>query len=389
MEFICFGSGDQWGRAPTSRYHLLNRLSKKHKFLYVESIGIRRPKVLAKDLRKIFQKLTLFLKGVRVVNQNLWVVTPLIIPLPEVLALRKINNILLRLIISYYKFRMSMHNPIIWANIPSVEQIFCSYKSPLKIYYCPDRFSAFPFVQKKIVESMEKKIVEAADLVIGTSKSLVNYLETYNKPVIYLPHGVDYEHFAKALNYCQCPPQLLNIKGKIVLYFGRVDEWFDTAAVKNLAERNKTVNIVILGDIATDVSLIKKLSNVHFLGFIAYQRLPNFLHYADCCILPFQLNELVENVNPLKVYEYLAAGCPVVASPLPELLNHSEYVSVYHNADEFERLILIELEKGKGSRRSVISNSVRNQSWEEKAKEIERLIEDALLVNYCEIRKTV
>jgi glycosyltransferase involved in cell wall biosynthesis len=207
--------------------------------------------------------------------------------------------------------------------------------------------------------------------------------------VIYLPHGVDYEHFGKALHYCERPVELSNIKGKIVLYFGRVDEWFDTSVIKNFAERNKAVSIVILGDIATDVSPIKFLSNVHFLGFIAYQRLPNFLHYADCCILPFQLNELVENVNPLKVYEYLAAGCPVVASPLPELLNHSEYVSVYHNADEFERLILIKLEKGKGSRRSVISNSVRNQSWEEKAQEIERLIEDALLVKHCEIRKTV
>jgi len=373
MDFVCFGSGDVWGKTPTSRYHLISRLSENHRFLYVESIGIRRPQARNKDIKKIFQKLKSFFKGARIINRNLWVITPIIIPLHGNKCVVKLNELLLSASIRYYMTRMNMTRPCLWANIPSVVCLFTRWSSPMKLYYCPDRFAEFPGVDKHLIESWECDIVRASDAVVASAQSLVDYLKSYGKDVHYIPHGVDYSQFAGALTPGNKPFDLLDVPGKIVLYYGMVEDWFDFESVCLFASRNPEVSVVILGKIATDISSAAPYENIRFLGFKDYKQLPDYLRFSDCCILPFKMDELINNVNPLKVREYLAAGRPVVASPLKEIKRYAEHVLFYRSPEDFNNCVLKQLSDSGKTRWTRISESVKNESWDSKARQLEQI----------------
>jgi glycosyltransferase involved in cell wall biosynthesis len=134
--------------------------------------------------------------------------------------------------------------------------------------------------------------------------------------VIYVPNGADYEHFAAP---APVPEEYREIPEPRVIYAGSLEAWFDTELVATAARALPHVSFVIIGPVRIPLGAVRALPNVHVLGPRPYASLPGFLAHAQAGIIPFRVSEQIDSVNPIKLYEYLAAGLPVVVTAWDEL----------------------------------------------------------------------
>ena len=127
-------------------------------------------------------------------------------------------------------------------------------------------------------------------------------------------HGVDFEHFRKALDAETNSRTIAHLPRPIIGFFGLIADWVDVDLMAHVAEHFSTGSFVVLGKATTDVSALSEMPNVHLLGRKPYADLPAYCKGFDVAMNPFRINDLTLNANPLKVREYLAAGLPVVST---------------------------------------------------------------------------
>lgn len=182
------------------------------------------------------------------------------------------------------------------------------------VYDCMDYHAGFNNVSSDVIQR-EEELLRAADLVITSSRALSEHVGEVVSNVL-IRNAADVDFFQ------QSPARLAwHSKNPTVGYFGAIADWFDTALVHSAALAYPNWDFVLIGSCAfADTSQLETRPNVHFMGEVPYQELPSYLYAFDVCIIPFRLNELILHTNPVKLYEYLSAGKPVVATALPELL---------------------------------------------------------------------
>jgi glycosyltransferase involved in cell wall biosynthesis len=133
-------------------------------------------------------------------------------------------------------------------------------------------------------------------------------------------HGVDHRHFRRALDADTIvPDDLARLPRPILGFFGLIAEWVDLDLIAHLAARFPKGSVVLLGKATVDLSGLARFPNIHLFGRKPYADLPAYGKGFDVALMPFVVNELTLNANPLKVREYLAAGLPVVSTPIPEV----------------------------------------------------------------------
>jgi glycosyltransferase involved in cell wall biosynthesis len=169
---------------------------------------------------------------------------------------------------------------------------------------------------------MEQEFFANVDGVIFTSRDLQeNKKRRKSLPTLYLPHGVDYEHFSCEKTEMSPIETLEKIKKPIVGFFGTMDTWVDLSAIAYLAKRFPQCSFVIIGRSVVPMTVLEGLDNVHCLGQLPYSELPQYARYFDVGLIPFVLNDLTKAVNPLKLMEYYAIGMPVISTRLPDILD--------------------------------------------------------------------
>lgn len=189
----------------------------------------------------------------------------------------------------------------------------------------------------------EIKIADAVDVVIYTAKNLKEkYTEIKDKTKMkYVPNGIDLEFFKSANK--TLPRELQEIPEPRVIYVGAIHDWFDTDLVYYCAKNLPHYSFVIIGPEQKDLSLLKKLENIHILGSTPYAKIPAFLHNSQVGIIPFNVKDypdLVNSINPLKMYEYLACGLKVVSVEWEQIEDMADYVHFAGNKEEFLSCIL-------------------------------------------------
>jgi glycosyltransferase involved in cell wall biosynthesis len=207
-------------------------------------------------------------------------------------------------------------------------------KPAVLIYDCMDDWSAFPNAAPGLSHA-ELELCELADRIWVTSRTLEErFAPRFSAKLQYVPNGVDCAHFAEsAVRRAQRP------NGKTIGYVGMIDDWFDECLVQQLAVRLPDWNIVLAGPVR--LSRVRRanllLPNIKLIGIQEYRKLPQIMAGFDVGIIPFKLNRLVKAVSPVKLFEYLAAGLPVVSTPLPEVaaLREDGVVHCAASADEF------------------------------------------------------
>jgi len=185
---------------------------------------------------------------------------------------------------------------------------------------------------------LEKELIKRVDLVACTAKTLMEKTAPFTPRTAHLPNGVPVAHFA---GEGQLPAEYQNIPSPIAVYVGAIECWFDYALVEQVALALPHVSFVLIGPAKGNP--FQGIKNIYLLGAKPYADIPNYLKYADVGMIPFDVKrhpELIHHVNPLKLYEYMASGIPVVASRWEELENIASPAKLCSSADEFRRGIV-------------------------------------------------
>ena len=370
---------NDWNGDPLSKMHIMRLLSTDNRILWVNSIGNRTPRANAHDLKRMWNKVSSFAKGVQEVEPNIYVLAPLALPFYGSASVRIANGELLRAQIRRAMKHLRFSRPISWSFLPASAPVSGRLGEELVIYHCVDEFSAFADTKGEHIAELEAKLLARADLVITSAERLFERKRAHNRNTVLVEHGVDFQHFVKACDEStQVPPELAKLPNPVLGFFGLLAQWVDLAAIEACARAFPSGSVVILGKVApgVDPSSLQSLPNVHFLGRKPYAQLPAYCRGFDVALMPFKLNELTLNANPLKVREYLAAGLPCVSTDIPEVRRLGLCRLAADPAD-FPRLVDACLREGPGPSRAR-AKLIAGESWGVRVAEIRTHVGETL-----------
>ncbi len=199
------------------------------------------------------------------------------------------------------------------------------------VYDCMDEHSGFPATRPAMLDQ-EPPLIRESDLVLVTAQALYEKCAPIARQCIFIPNAADFDHF----HYHTGADVLPDLIGPIIGYYGAISRWFESDYVRAAALAHPNWQFVLIGsDPDSDVHLLERIPNIHLIGEQPYAQLPDYLHRFDVAIIPFKSNVLTRATNPVKFYEYMSAGKPVVAAGLPELEAYSDLVYLASTADEF------------------------------------------------------
>ena len=371
-DIICFSN--DWDGDPLSKKHIMCRLAKRNRVLWVNSIGNRNPSATVRDLKRAFGKLQSAMQGSRQVEENIWVLSPLAIPFHGMAAARMVNRGLLSATIRVAAQRLGFRNPLTWTFVPSSADVAGTLGERSIIYHCVDEFSEFSGTDRAAILEMERRLMEKADAVVVSASRLLEAKRRYNPHTCLVTHGVDSGHFRGALDPgTLVPPDMASLRRPVLGFFGLIADWVDLALIRRLAERRPAWSFALIGKADCDDSAVRRLPNVHLLGRKQYADLPAYCRAFDVALLPFVINELTLNANPLKLREYLAAGLPVVTSAIPEAQRLGNLVRVAHTPEQWLEQIECVL-AGRTGPQAGISRAMEGESWDAKVEELSAIV---------------
>ncbi len=371
MQFLVLA--DDWDEHPSSCQHLFRHISQKYKVLWVNTIGMRNPKLALTDFHKAVNKMRKMFdwSGDRnpeeLSGNGVVACQPPMLPFVKLPGVRRINKATVRKSVRKRLAELGMGSPMLVATVPNACDFIGDFGESKVIYYCVDDFSEWPGLEKKMVKKMEAQLIEKSDSLVATSQKLFDRLAGSGKPTYLLTHGVDAEFFRQ--NVAREHALLNGIPRPRVGYYGLFDERSDHDLLAQLAQRMPDVSFVITGRVESFALPQKKIPNVYFTGSVPYGELPAMIKGWDVLILPYLINDLTDAISPLKLKEYLAAGKPVVSSPIPEVLKMREYVFLARTAEEWEKHLRSCLFRPEGVNRMSPDRLLLNETWEKKAEE--------------------
>ena len=317
---ICLASN--WEVDPTSKHHVMQLLARDNHVLWVSYNGSRRPTTTAADLGLAASALRRVFRGPQRITDTMLHFTPLVNPGAHSGLGARLNR---RMLTAQIRRALRRLNPPagqplqLWLFTPDVPFLAGRFNEERVVYYCVDEHAEFSGYDSPAVRAAENRLLDRADVVLTSSQALLEAKSALHPNVHLVRHGVDVEHFARALNPRIQPPQeVADLPRPIAGFFGLIHHWIDLDLVAAVAKRLPDMHFVLIGHVVADVRALRALPNVSVLGRKPYRDLPAYCAAFDVAILPFKRTELTRNANPIKLREYLAAGLPVVSTPLPE-----------------------------------------------------------------------
>ncbi|MEK6302791.1 MAG: glycosyltransferase [Acidobacteriota bacterium] len=251
---------------------------------------------------------------------------------------------------------------------PLIDKARAEFAWPI-VYDCMDYHAGFSTNRAEMLDQ-ESSLLESADLVVASSEFLKTRAQRHNSNVFLVRNACDYEHFAKAGKTKNERP--------LIGYYGAIAEWFDSDLVADLAERRPDWDFVLVGStFGTDISRLSKLSNVSLPGEKHYSEIPDWLGRFDVAIIPFRRTALTEATNPVKAYEILAAGKPLVSVPIPEVSVLGPLVRQASNVDEFETEVIAALNTRASEFEERRREYAREHTWEKRYEALTPIVRDA------------
>ncbi|MFT3883496.1 MAG: glycosyltransferase [Gemmatales bacterium] len=366
---LCFSH--DWNSDPLSKTHLMRLLSKDNRILWVNSIGYRAPTASTKDLKRAWSKIKAATESVKEAIPNLFVLSPLAIPAWGKPWIQSLNRKLLVWQIKRAMRKLRFKKPINWVFNPAASVLAGQLGEEQVIYYCVDEYTAFSGVPTEALISMERQLLQRADLVIVSADRLLQSKKQYQAKTVLVRHGVDYDHFRQAvLPETPIADELKTLPHPILGYFGLMSEdWVDVPLLVKVAEKYKHGSLVLLGKVTMDLGTLQSMPNVHILGRKLYSTLPGYCKGFDVALIPFPISEVTLNANPLKAREYLAAGLSVASTAIPEVEVLGE-CGIGRTAEEFiERIEEALKQPGPDQARS---DRMKTESWAARLDDIRR-----------------
>jgi glycosyltransferase involved in cell wall biosynthesis len=322
QENILILSTTFWGDLQFRRQIFARLFSKTNKVLYVNPLFGVLSFVRDADVRGNYLG---FLKGIQKISPMLGVLTlPPLFPFARKYEFiskinRRISAVFLNILTRFYFGR---NHFVEIAYLPDDSYWTPHRRSKCLIYDCVDEHSEYPYRAKnrEKVKKLEIELLRKADLVFVTGHELFLKKSVLNANTHIVSNGVDFELFSRNPKNDTMEPEIAELHGTSILYVGGIFEWFDLDLLHSLAAKRPQWNIILIGPTKYNRHRLQMHKNIMYLGKKERELLPRYLNKSNICIIPFVLNGLTHSVNPLKLYEYWAAGKPVVSVAMKELL---------------------------------------------------------------------
>ncbi|WP_435018224.1 glycosyltransferase [Tundrisphaera sp. TA3] len=248
------------------------------------------------------------------------------------------------------------------------------------VFDCMDELASFAGAPAGLREA-ESRLLARADVVFTGGRSIHEAKQGRNPNVQCFPSAVDPDHFARALDPdLAIPGDIAGLPGPVFGYCGVVDERLDYGLIARLADAPGVGSVVLVGPtIKVDPASLPRRPNLHFLGQRPYEALPSYLKGFDACIMPWALNEATRSISPTKTLEYMAAGRPILSTPVRDVVrDHGDLVHVAGDADGFARLAVEVAGRPDPARAEAGRRRAAERGWEATAAAMGRLVADRL-----------
>ncbi|QJD58229.1 glycosyltransferase family 1 protein [Pseudomonas sp. gcc21] len=238
-----------------------------------------------------------------------------------------------------FLYRLGVEEPVLWFYTPMALNITDGLRPCLTIYDCMDELSAFRGAPLEMIE-LEHELLRRADLVFTGGFSLWEAKRELHCNVHAFPSSVDIAHFSSARHIQTDPFDQANIPHPRLGFYGVIDERLDIDLVTKIADLRPQWHIVLVGPVVKiDPASLPQRSNLYYLGAKTYEELPEYLAGWDVAIMPFALNESTRFISPTKTPEFLAGGCPVVSTPIKDVVRTYGDTDVVYIGDTPDRFV--------------------------------------------------
>lgn len=358
---LCFAHL-RWNFVYQRPQHLLSRAARQCKVWYVEE--------------PVWED-TLHLE-VRSVAENLCVV---VLHLPRNIDEQTAIG-LQRQLVNQLIEQQQITNYLTWYYTPMAFPFTDHLRPSLVLYDCMDELSAFLGASSQLIEQ-EQRLLNRADVVFTGGYSLYEAKQKRHPNVYAFPSCIDYDHFAQARS-CSSgagfddPTDQVAIPGPRIGYSGVVDERLDLALLNELAQQRPEWQFILLGPIVKiDPATLPAGPNLHFLGMKNYTELPAYFSNWQVAMMPFAINEATRFISPTKTPEYLAAGLPVVSTPIRDVVRTYgswNRVVIADSVTAFQQGIESVLQKPLGSDDVALDLFLRKQCWDLTWRHMQRIL---------------
>ncbi|MCK6264941.1 glycosyltransferase [Vibrio sp. ZSDE26] len=375
--------GEDFGGLPSSTQHLIKRLTEHRKVVWVNSIGLRQPKLNRHDAKRVVNKLCGRSKSGfssntiqepqsnsagnsnHFVPKNLTVVNLKTIPAPKSNLARGLAKSAMLSQLRPILMNARLHDPILWCSLPTAADLCGHLGESAVVYYCGDDFSSLAGVDHDVVSIHEKELISKADLIFAASEEMKMRFPACKTQL--LPHGVDVALFSTPV---QRAKDLPNRNRPVAGFYGSLSNWLDYEMIDKVVKSNPDWDFIFIGPQELSQSKLPSASNVFYLGPKPHHELPQYSQHWDVSLLPFKLNEQIIACSPLKLMEYLAAGKPIVSTSFPALEPYKKYVNVVSTSEEMSDALNMARQQA-----FLPSGIVNQHSWDERSKFVDWILE--------------
>jgi glycosyltransferase involved in cell wall biosynthesis len=373
---ICLSTADWDAPLWTNKQHLMQRLAGLGaKIVYIDSLGLRTPTVSSQDTSRIVRRLKAWRPFARPVARGILRDSPLVLPFHGNAAAVRLNRQLLRFRVRRNEARFRLRRPLMWTYTPTAVDVYDPKRHAGLVYHCVDDLAAYPGVDREAFEANERRLVELATVCIASSRPLEQHLRDLGaREVVYWPNPADTAAYSAARRAPRAGER------PVIGFIGAVAEHkVDVELIRAVADLRpdwdwRLVGPVGLGIAGSTLDTESFPPNVQFTGARHRDELPTVVAEFDVAAVPYAINDYTRGVFPMKVFEYLAAGVPVVSTPLPSLVGEVEQVAFASDAAAWVAAIEGALHEDAPELRDARSQYASQHSWEHRAEEAGALV---------------
>jgi len=300
------------------------------------------------------------------------------VPLAGSSLARWVNQIIPKALVRRSARRASVDRPVVVVGTATALPLVDRLDPSLVVYHCSDDYASQPNFPASFLKQ-ERSLMDRADLVICTAEELTQVKAPLHANTHTVTNGADVAHFMATQDAATVvAPDVAGLPGPVIGYIGMVFEWVDVQLLARAAQARPNWSFVLIGPVATDVSAIENLPNVHLLGPRPYGELPGYIKGFDVATVPFIFHDVTRRASPVKFYEYLASGVPTVATRLPDLERFEGLAGLYDGYDEFMAALEAGVADKSPEAREARMRTAKDNSWTARFAQIDDLIDEAV-----------
>jgi glycosyltransferase involved in cell wall biosynthesis len=376
----------EWEFSWQPNQEIMHRLATAgNSVLFIETTGARNVKIT--DWKRILKRLQ-FALGSRLqshrTHPNLDIYSPLVLPFPHSRLAHALNTYVIFRAVDAWLHKIGRRDLLLWAFLASPMTLaLIEHTCPsLVVYQCMGDVTASRPIPE--IARAERELMSRCDLAFANSLRLLEHLRQFTSHAYLFRAGVDVNAFERKASQSETVPvEFAGLTGPIAGYVGSIHQWMDLELLAEVAQKLPTWQFVMIGPVLRDVSRLRGLANIHWLGQRPHHELPRYIRHFDVGIIPYILDNYTASAYPGKLNEYLALGKPVVTTQLPELqdfndeFNHAILLAA--DAPSFADALRRGLTDVTDTMREGYRKVARLNSWDARVEGMSHLIEDELL----------